>query len=59
MVDPYWIGAQICAVIASVNAAKGKRFAIQDFLPRVCKAKAKAQAQQSTEEMLAVMQGMN
>ena len=56
MVDPYWIGREILAVMASVNSSKGKRYAIQDFLPRLVKAKARQK--QSTEEMLAVMKGI-
>ncbi len=56
MVDPYWIGAEICAVLASVNSSKGKRYTIQDFMPRVVKGKGRQK--QSPEEMLAVMKGM-
>lgn len=31
-VDPFWIGAQICQVIANVMGS-GKRFKVDDFLP--------------------------
>jgi hypothetical protein len=56
MVDPYWIGAQICAVIARVNSSKGKRYTIQDFMPKLVKGKGRQK--QSTEEMLALMKAM-
>jgi len=54
--DPYWIGAQVCAVLAEVNSAKGKHYKIADFMPRMVSSK--AAAQQSTEEMLAQMKGI-
>ena len=33
--DPYWIGAQICAVTANVQRAKGPAAKIEDFIPRM------------------------
>jgi hypothetical protein len=47
--DPYWIGAQQCAVIANANRAKGPALKVEDFIPRV----EVARRQQSPEEMLA------
>lgn len=48
--DPYWIGAQICHLLYSVNRGKGSpRLDIEDFIPRM-----RADRGQTPEEMRAV-----
>ncbi len=32
--DPYWIGAQVCQVMATVMGTGKKRFKVEDFIPR-------------------------
>lgn len=33
MPDPFWVGAQICAVTANANRSKGPPAKVADFLP--------------------------
>jgi hypothetical protein len=47
--DAHWDQAHICSVIASVMSAKGKRYSVDEFLPRV-QPKAR-RARQTPEEM--------
>jgi hypothetical protein len=51
--DPHWIGAQIASVIATVMGGKGKRYGVEDFLPRV--ATRKQRPRQSPDEMMAAL----
>lgn len=44
--DPYWIGAQICSVVANSQRARGPAFKVDDFIPRV-----RPERRQSVEEM--------
>lgn len=47
--DPYWIGAQICHLLYSVNRGKGApKLSIEDFIPRL-----RADRKQTPEEMYA------
>jgi hypothetical protein len=50
--DPYWIGAQICHLIYSVNRdKKSPKYEIEDFIPRP-----RAEGRRQTdEEMRAVL----
>lgn len=46
--------AQICALLANINSAKGKTFSAMDFLPTVYQPPKK----QTPAEMLALLEGM-
>lgn len=53
--DPYWIGGQICSVVANANRSKGPAFKVEDFIPKLFVRKRK---RQTPEEMLATMQAI-
>ncbi len=54
--DPHWIGAQIASTIATVMGGKGKRYTVDDFLPRV--ATHKRRQRQTPEEMFQALQAV-
>lgn len=54
--DPHWDAAHLCSVIASVMGAKGKRYTVDDFLPRI--AERKPRRRQTPEEMAAAFRAI-
>jgi hypothetical protein len=53
--DPTWNAAQICAVTANANRAKGRPAKVEDFIPRVVRKGGKPRPKQSPAEMIAAL----